>query len=487
MVQIIKSNWWWGWWGGWASYTAWNWIDITSNEISIDEAVVQTVGNMVDNLTWADDDHYPTAKAVADAISWGWNWDVVWPASSTDEDVAVFDWVTWKLSKLDASALSDNNYWWAWENDNTHTPTKRALYDKIHTMDVEIWNKAADTSVVKLTWNQTINWTKTFWTSPVVPSKTADATNTWTEIATEAQVYNVEQKIPSVIDDLTSTSSTSALSANQGKVLDDKIAALFWLWKFLSLWDATTWQPISFPLQTPYTYTTWDYFLVETISSATPPVNYKPTGSSYTGTASSTAETEELEVWDIYIYDWTNWLLQLNHWKTVSFSEIAWQPTDNANLSTALSAKANDNEVVKLTGDQTIAWTKTFSTSPVVPSKTTDATNTWTAIATEAQVYKKQDALTLPATPTQWNLVTWWANNETLVDGWAIPTWVPSGWNNWDVLTNVSGTPTWQAPSGWIENVTTGTTSTVTGIWAWSEAEYTALWSKSWTVLYFTF
>lgn len=29
------------------------------------------------------------------------------------------------------------------------------------------------------------------------------------------------------------------------------------------------------------------------------------------------------------------------------------------------------------------------------------------------------------------------------------PTWVPSGWNNGDVLTNVSWTPTWQAPSGW--------------------------------------
>jgi hypothetical protein len=29
-----------------------------------------------------------------------------------------------------------------------------------------------------------------------------------------------------------------------------------------------------------------------------------------------------------------------------------------------------------------------------VPSKTTDATNTGTAVATEAQVYKKQDKLT---------------------------------------------------------------------------------------------
>lgn len=43
---------------------------------------------------------------------------------------------------------------------------------------------------------------------------------------------------------------------------------------------------------------------------------------------------------------------------------------------------------------QTIAWTKTFTTSPVVPNKTTPATNTGTAIATEAQVYLKQDKLT---------------------------------------------------------------------------------------------
>lgn len=57
-------------------------------------------------------------------------------------------------------------------------------------------------------------------------------------------------------------------------------------------------------------------------------------------------------------------------------------------LETSVNSKANDNAVVKLTWNQTIAWTKTFSTSPVVPSKTTDVANTWTAIATEAQVYK---------------------------------------------------------------------------------------------------
>ena len=74
---------------------------------------------------------------------------------------------------------------------------------------------------------------------------------------------------------------------------------------------------------------------------------------------------------------------------------------------------------------QTISWTKTFSSEPVLPTKSTAATNSWTKPATEAQVYKKQDSLTLPSTPTSWHLVTWGANNKTLADWWAIP----SVWN----------------------------------------------------------
>ena len=32
---------------------------------------------MVTTLTWADNDHYPTAKAVSDAIQWAWAWDML--------------------------------------------------------------------------------------------------------------------------------------------------------------------------------------------------------------------------------------------------------------------------------------------------------------------------------------------------------------------------------------------------------------------------
>lgn len=389
-----------------------------------------------------------------DTFSWwawwgGGTWDVSWPASSTDWDIVLFDWTTGKLikdswvnlsSKLDATALSNNAYGGAWNWDTTHTPTKDALYDKIHTMDVEIWNKAADTSVVKLTWNQTIAWTKTFSTSPVVPSKTTDATNTWTAIATEAQVYKV----------------------------DSKVSDLFGLWKFLSLWNATTWQPISFPLSTPYTYSTWDYYLVETVSSATPPVNYKPTGSSYSWTASTTTESWELEVWDIYIYDGSTWLLQLNHWKTVSFSEIAWDPYDNTDLSNALADK--QDELVSGTNIRTINWTSILWSWDIT-------TPVWW------DVY-------WPASSTDWHLALFdWATGKLLKDWWAVPAGVPSGWNNWDVLTNVSWTPTWQAPSGWDVMVSSQSWNILTSwmkIRAWTEADYSNLWTYDSNCLYLT-
>lgn len=164
-------------------------------------------------------------------------------------------------------------------------------------------------------------------------------TTAWTFTANQATNTTVNITTPTVVDDLTTQSSTNALSANQWYLLKGMIDDLSGFGKFLSLRDATTWQPISFPLATPYTYSTWDYFVVETISSATPPVNYRPSGSSYTWTASSTTESDELEVWDVYVYDGTVWLLQSNHWKTVAFANIAWQPTDNANLATALNAK----------------------------------------------------------------------------------------------------------------------------------------------------
>ena len=119
--------------------------------------------------------------------------------------------------------------------------------------------------------------------------------------------------IPGVVDNVTSTSATDALSANQGRVLQEQINQLKALGRFLSNWNSTTGLPTSNPpgydVGDTYTYKVGDYYLISDIDTLGG-TNYKPSGSSYVvGTASTTVETEEVHVGDMYIYDSANWLL----------------------------------------------------------------------------------------------------------------------------------------------------------------------------------
>lgn len=278
-------------------------------------------------------------------------------------------------------------------------------------------------------------------TIPTVNDATLTIQKNWTAVATftanSSTATTANITVPNVINNVQSTSTSDALSANQGKELQDQINDLKAMGRFLSLWDCETGQPISFPLATPYNYQTWDYFLVENVDTTT---NYRPSGVQYTGTASTTLETDEVEVWDLYIYDWTIWLLQINHGKSVSFANLAGQPTDNAALASALGAKADTSSLatVATTGDYgdllnkpTIPaaqvqsdWNQATTTAvdyiknkPTIPTDTNQLTNWAGYITSSYHDSSKQDAMTLPSTPTQWDLVLWGANNTTLVDG----------------------------------------------------------------------
>ena len=113
--------------------------------------------------------------------------------------------------------------------------------------------------------------------------------------------------------------------------------------RFLALWNAATGLAESNPPNGTYTYQSGDYFIVGVVSTATPPVNYKPDGSTYTtGVASTTVESEVLDVDDVYYYDGNVWRLQVNTQKTTSFVNIAGDPYDNTALATALNAKQDE-------------------------------------------------------------------------------------------------------------------------------------------------
>lgn len=208
-----------------------------------------------------------------------------------------------------------------------------------------------------------------------------------------------------------SDTTTTELSYLNGATsnIQDQIDALEGRGRFLSVWNSTTGLPVTNPGTLPYAYKTGDYYIVGTVGST----NYKPTGSSYTGTASSTTETLTVAVNDVYYYDGTNWLLQVNSQREVTFASITGQPTDNTNLANALNLKAN-------------LASPAFTGTPTAPTAAT-GTNT-TQVATTAFV---QDAISNAS-------LTLAVNNTALTQSGGVCTWtITNTLNNADVICSV--------------------------------------------------
>lgn len=357
-------------------YDTWSWIwqqIYTWPEV---DALFQQLRSELATVafTWDYNDliNRPTIPVVWDGIlTITQNWTSMWTFSANQQ------WAS-------TVALTDTTYpsMTAWELGTGTDTTQRTVSAKV--IADYVWWKVANAYIYKGSVADYAHLPSSNLTAWDVYNVVAEHTTSpkfvaWSNVAWNGSSRDVLGWEFNIIDNLTSTSTTDALSANQWRILQGQIDDLSALWKFLSLRDATTWLPISFPMATPYSYSTWDYFVVETVSSATPPVNYRPVGSSYDGTASSTAETDELEVWDVYIYDGSVWLLQSNHWKSVTFANIAWQPTDNTNLATALGNKQDtlvSGTNIKTINSQSILWNGDLSIT--IPTySTATSTTAW--------------------------------------------------------------------------------------------------------------
>lgn len=139
--------------------------------------------------------------------------------------------------------------------------------------------------------------------------------------------------IPGVVNGLDSTSTTDALSAAAGRLLQDQINELKSRGRFLSTWDCTTWLPDTDPVENPHYYATWDYYIIGKVGST----NYRPHWDKYEAwVASTTIETAEVKKNDQYLYDW-------QHWVVLSQTEI--ELTIDQSLSTT-STNAVENRVI---------------------------------------------------------------------------------------------------------------------------------------------
>lgn len=168
-----------------------------------------------------------------------------------------------------------------------------------------------------------------------------DATNVIADVA-----------VPDVINNTTTIDSSNALSAAMGKELQDQINNLNAVGRFLSIWDCTTGLPQTSPTTLPYTYKTGDYYIIGTVSTATPPVNYKPTGSQYTGVASTTTETVSVSVGNMYVYDGTTWILQLSGGQSFPIDNVL-SPTSTNAVENRVVTNALAGKIAKVTSPTT--------------------------------------------------------------------------------------------------------------------------------------
>lgn len=169
-----------------------------------------------------------------------------------------------------------------------------------------------------------------------------------TDYATAAQgdLADTSLQPNDIVNNTSSTATDKVLSANMGKSLQDQVDNLKARGRFLALWNCATGLAESDPPTNTYTYKSGDYFIIGIIATGSG-TNYKPDGSTYTiGVASTTVETEAVDVDDVYYYDGNVWKLQVNTQKTVSFGNIAGDPYDNNSLAGALNDKVTGNSAI---------------------------------------------------------------------------------------------------------------------------------------------
>ena len=224
-------------------------------------------------------------------------------------------------------------------------------------------------------------------------------------------------------------------------------------------------------------WTDWDDWEAATITVGT--TTTLPAWSSATvtnvGTSSAAVLNFGIPKWESGSWSWdvvwpassTDWHLAVFDWATGKIIKDWWA------IPTAPVSSVNSQ-----------TWAVVLDADDISDSTTTNKFVT----ATDKTTWSgKQDALTLPATPTSWHLVTWGGDNKTLTDWWAIPTWVPAVWTNGQVLTVVSWAAAWADASGWDVVVSTQTGNVLTSwmsIWAGLDSDYQNLGSYDSNTLY---
>lgn len=247
----------------------------------------------------------------------GWSGDVVWPASATDNAIARFDTITWKLIQNSSISIDDN---WNLENTNwikfditpnaltnnewiaiwNSTDKCLDIYDWITRL--QVWQEM-HVMAYNNTWSTILNWKAVYiswasWTRPTIALWKADNSSTsdailW--IATQDIANNSEWKI--TIAWLVNNLDTTAFSA----------------WDALYLSETTAWWLTKVQPQSPnWLVHLWHVIVVDALlgSIFVDPNVVTQTANSVRIT-SGVWVTEMNNVQDFFRHSWSTWVTDL--------------------------------------------------------------------------------------------------------------------------------------------------------------------------------
>jgi len=320
----------------------------------------------------------------------------------------------------------------------------------------ESYNLPNNSDFVDLSSAQSVGWVKTFTSEPVLPSKTSSATNDGTKPATEAQVYKKQDTLVSWTN-IKTVKNTSLLGSWDISISE------------FTPWSWTTWQILrktaswyEWSDEVGQVYTAWtNVDITNNVISATDTTYSEVSKSDMdTWTATTAWVVSAKSIADYVsgrIGSAVNYKGQVNDYASLPASPSTWDmynvvaahtsaPKFDAGTNVVWNGTSWDpmaemvdlSNLVDKTTNQTIGGVKTFSSEPVLPSKSTSAGSSKTAPANEYQVSLKQDTLiawsniqiandgkTISATDTTYESksASSWGTAVSLVTTWEKYTW----------------------------------------------------------------
>lgn len=299
------------------------------------------VNTLNDVIAWTNitiDKTNPLNPIISSSWWGGWSWDVVWPASSTNNALARFDSTTWKLLQNWVVTESDN---WdlkiinAIELDITPTTITNAEW-------VISWNAVDKTidinqgnDVIQQVWQEQYwRWKNQTWSTINQPSVVYANGAVWVSWLMTIAKYIADWSIPWIY----------TLWITTENIVD------WWDW-FITTFGKIRWIDTS-------AWVEWDVLYVSP-TTAWLLTNVKPS-----------LPNLVIPIAFVIVSHSVNWVIAVRvPTPTPLSSEISYDNTTSwlsaVDVKLAIdelsSEKANDTEVVKLTWNQTIAWIKTFT------------------------------------------------------------------------------------------------------------------------------